>query len=736
MSSTTPAAIGAHSVIDVEVHSKSLLNATREMAITLMRTSGSPVVTEAKDFSVCILDVDVEQLAFSGWVSFHISTAVLGVEAVLERNAIEDLRPGDAFMVNDPHTSGAIHQGDVGIVMPYFIDGELVGYGYVNEHVMDIGGSAVSGFAPEARDCFSETLRFSGIRIAREGGIDPQWEEFIATNVRLPGPVLNDVRSMIAALNVGGARLEQVYRDTGAERFAQFNAVAKQLSEQAMRERIAKLPDGTYESETWVEYDARGVPEYHHLALRLVVEGDTMTFQYRGDPQVDCYINGARPSVVGQTWSTLLCQLAFDIPVNAGIRRPVEFDLGPQGTIVNSVIPAPVSMSHMETGFRINRLVNDVLAQACSLSDDPAISGRVAGDPSQSGSYQVAYGLDRRTNQPTMLYTAAMGIISPAGAQSVHDGMDTYAAQCMTGTDIPDVEIEESTGPAMILWRRLLPDSAGPGAYRGGVGCETAVGLVHSDQVGGLGVTLFPTLPARGAAGGYPGSGGTWHALRGTELLEQLERGVVPSPETVGGTRTPEPAKTASLQIRRGDVLVGRNGGGGGVGDPLQRDPALVGADVRDGYVTVTHAAAAYGVVCDEAGVVDAEATGVRRAELRERRLGSAPTTGDSAAQTTGAVQIVDGRWSCVGCGAELGAATGNWRDAAVTSERPVRERLAELGMYVREEMAGGPTPVLREHCCPSCASSLGTDVTLEGRAVVPAARKDLIDPWEKASDA
>jgi len=139
-------------IIDVEVHQKSVRNIATEMAVTLMRTSGSPVVTDAKDFSTSILDAKVEQLAFAGHVTFHMSTAVAGVQAVLRNNRLEDIRPGDGFICNDPHSSGAIHQGDVGIVMPFFAQGQLVGWGYVNEHVLDVGGSAVSGFAAGAFD--------------------------------------------------------------------------------------------------------------------------------------------------------------------------------------------------------------------------------------------------------------------------------------------------------------------------------------------------------------------------------------------------------------------------------------------------------------------------------------------------------------------------------------------------------------------------------------------------------
>ena len=344
-------------IIDVEVHQKSIRNIASEMAVTLMRTSGSPVVTDAKDFSTSILDHKVEQLGFAGHVTFHVSTAVAGVEAVLRNTRIEHIAPGDGFICNDPHTSGAIHQGDVGIVMPFFAQGEIVGWGYVNAHLLDVGGSAVSGFAAGAFDNYSEALAFPAVRVIREGRIDEQWQRFISNNVRMAGTVINDIRSMIAANNVGSRRIAAMIDEIGLDRFRQLNEQGKCLSEKAMRDIIFRLPDGTYDSSDWVEYDGRGIEGLHEIRVRLLVRGDEMTLQFRGGPQVNCFINGAWPAVVGQSWTTILAQLAYDIPVNAGIWRPITFDLGPSGTLVNSVAPAPVTMSHIQTGMRVNKLL-------------------------------------------------------------------------------------------------------------------------------------------------------------------------------------------------------------------------------------------------------------------------------------------------------------------------------------------------------------------------------------------
>ena len=717
-------------IIDVEVHSKSIRNMANEMAITLMRTSGSPVVTEALDFSTCILDRNVEQLAFAGFVTFHISTAIGGVKAVLRDHAIEDLRPGDGFLCNDPHTSGAIHQGDLGVVMPFFHDGQLVGFGYVNEHVLDAGGSAVSGFAPAARDNYSETLNFNAVRVIRNYQIEPEWESFIGNNVRLRGIVLNDIRSMIAANSAGERRLQSMLDDIGFERFTALNEAAKDLSEKAMRARIANIPDGTYDAEDWVEYDGRGPLEFFNVRCRLVVDGDHMTIQYRGDKQTDSFINGAWPAMVGQSWSALLSQLAYDIPVNQGLWRPITFDLGPAGSIVNSHAPAPVTQSHMETGMRINKILIDVISEACSLSSDPVIASRVAGTPCQNLAFFTSFGIDLRTGWPTVAFPVSLGQPCGGGAQTVTDGLDTYAAQCMCGCNTPDVEMEESSQPGYILWRRVSKDQAGAGVYRGGMGVSGALAIIHTEIMSGGGYNSAAYIPPRGAAGGYPAGAGEWTLLTDTNVFDLLEQGVWPDENTLKGRKVPQPAKTGNLILRRGDVFSVVNGGGGGVGDPLFRDAEAVAKDVRDGYVSEDVARIQYGVVVDAAGQVDAAGTQTQRDAIRVERIGGTPSKSASArGPVFTPIAVKNGHWMCAQCETDLGPQTGNWRDAAVTRESKITEKFDELHAQVRPAETQEPV-VMRENFCPGCATALWVDVTLISRPLRPAPRLGVIAPY------
>src|SRR5262245_33697967 len=167
--------------IQTEIHRKAVENIVNEMALTLVRTSGSPVVTDAKDFSTCLLDERGQQLALSSYILLHAATSLLNTEAVIEQLAGDGAQPcpGDGWIVNDPYM-GSQHQGDVGIVMPAFYGDEHVGWAFSNLHVLDIGGMGVSGSAPAAVSVFDEALRFGAIRIIRDGRLEPEWKRYIA----------------------------------------------------------------------------------------------------------------------------------------------------------------------------------------------------------------------------------------------------------------------------------------------------------------------------------------------------------------------------------------------------------------------------------------------------------------------------------------------------------------------------------------------------------------------------
>jgi N-methylhydantoinase B len=703
-----------YDIIAAEVHRQALENITKEMATTLVRTSGSPAVTDAKDFSTALFDVDGEHIGFSGYVSFHIASSLIGVEAVRENHT--DFAAGDFFICNDPHTSGAIHQGDVGIVTPMFYRDEIVGWGFANAHLLDVGGVSISGMAPDARDCFAEALRFPGTRIAREGRIDPQWEQFIATNVRIPTPVLNDIRSMIAANNVGQQKLTQLIDDFGLERHNEYIAVNKELSERALRGRIEQLPDGVYVSDDWNEYDGQGISELYHLHGELVVQGDELTLRFTSEhEQASAFINGTRAAVWGQAMTGVFTLFAYDIPVNAGIWGPITIDIGEPGTVVNAVPPAPVTNSHQEVGMRICKLTTDLLSQACSFSDDEQLRERVAGQ-AQNGFPAAAVFGQNQFGQPHVMYFIDPPVGIGGGAQTTGDGQDAYGCQCMLGCGMPDVELHEADSPVLFLWRRIEPNTGGPGQRRGGQAMNQAFVLRGTKEMAGPGFNAVAEVPPQGFGGGLPASAGIFYTITSSNVTDAFGKGLLPTPETIEGQRVDYPNKTGYMVLNEDDIFVTIGGGGGGLGDPLLREPAHVARDVVDGYVTPDHAQAVYGVVLDAENVVDDDATQSSRAAIRadrqqgERREAASP-------QIPGVVLSLtrdgDGEaiWSCLCCAGDLGS--GAWREHASSRETPVADLFDDWKMRVRareEERV-----VVREFFCPHCSTQLSADIAVEG---------------------
>jgi N-methylhydantoinase B len=717
---------GDYDVLGVEVHRKAMDEIAREMGITMVRTSGSPVVTEAKDLSCAVLDEQSELIGFSGFVGFHVSTSVLGVEAVLRNYDLDEIEPGDAFIANDPHSSGAIHQGDVGVIMPYFHAGELVGWGYINAHLLDVGGSSVSGFAPEARESFAEALAFPAVRFVRDGRMSKDWSLFIANSVRVPVPVLNDLRSMIAALNAGQRRLIRVIESHGLERHREYCRINKQLSEQLIRSRIALLPDGEYTSREWIEYDGHGTPDLYELSVTMTVDGDEMRLAFRGVDQVPAFVNGAEPSVLGNAMNGLQTVFIPDVPVNAALWRAIHFDLGPKGTVVNSVPPAPVSQSHMECGMRVCRLMADVLVQAMSLSPDERLRSRAAGQPNNGIATCTLTGADRATGGPIVVFPIAPTVGLGGPAQSVSDGVDTYSGQFNIGARMAAVEADESTGPLVTLWRRIRPDGGGAGEMRGGQGMASALALRGIDSMTGTAFNSCAEVPPRGAGGGFPGAGTSYHVVRDSDVNRLLGDGTMPSPENLGGEIQRMPSKTGTLTMVENDVFMITSGGGGGLGDPLLRDPELVAKDVADGYTTVESARGLYGVALTAEGAVDADATTAERARIRAERLGGAPSRDPRPVEQleTGiSVKVAGERWACARCDHELGPVDGNYRDGCVSRVSSAAETMEARGMQIRRRTAG-PDVLLSEYFCPGCGSSVRADIAVAGDdAVVPAPR-------------
>lgn len=705
--------------ITAEVIRAAFDNITNEMSLVLLRTSGSPVLTESKDFSTVLFDADLHQIGSSGYILLHMASSRLGVQAVAAARVPHDIQPGDAFICNDPHTSGALHQGDVGIVMPIFYGADLIGWTFSNAHLMDIGGAAISGFAPEARDTFSEALRFPGTRVARNAVLDAEWVGFMRNNVRVPLSFISDLRSLVAACNVGGERMRALVDEYGLATLKAYTKYNIELTEKALRERIARLPDGTIRTYDFVEYDGFGSSPLNPVFCEMTIAGERMKFQFSGCPQIAAFVNSGRAALEGSLMAPLLCQFAPDIPFNEGFWNCIEIDRGEPGTIVNPVVPAPVTSGHASAGMRAGRMVQEAIANACAAADDPDLRARASGQSSGAVALGIWFGMDQN-HQPCMFMPFGMAVGIGGAGQTTGDGQDGYGMQSTLGIKWSDVEVQELDTPIMLLWRRLLPNAGGAGATRGGMAIDEAFKLHRVDNFKGINFVTGAEIPARGFAGGLPGGTGMCRMIRGTEAEAILARGELPStPESIGGTldSTLKGCQT-NISYQRGDVFWGFGGGGGGLGDPFLRAPELIEADLNQGMVTVAAAEVLYGAVVAGANPyrVDVAATWSKRDDIRHALVPGARVQLAAVPRATicqGAVRR-DDAWLCSHCDTRLDAKqASDWVAGTVAHRRDLADLFARADTQIRRR---DDSPVmLVERYCPSCACCLLTEVQLQG---------------------
>ena len=703
--------------ITAEVIRSAFDNITTEMSLVLLRTSGSPVLTESKDFSTVLFDADLNQIGSSGYILLHMASSRMGVEAIARERSPDDIQPGDAFICNDPHTSGALHQGDVGIVMPVFYGEDLVGWTFSNAHLMDIGGSAISGFAPEARDTYSEALRFPGTRVARNAVLDEEWVRFMRNNVRVPLSFISDLRSLVAACNVGGERMARLIDEYGRDTLKKYTDYNIELTEKALRERIARLPDGTYQTYDYVEYDGFGDDSLNPVYCEMTVAGDQLKFRFSGCPQVAAFINAGKSASKGSLIAPVMCQFAPDIPFNQGFWNCIDIDLGEAGTIINPVVPAPVTSGHASAGMRVGRMVQEALSAACAASGDEELRARVSGQSSGAVTLGIWFGNDNKGN-PSMFMPFGMAVGIGGPGQSIGDGQDCYGMQSTLAIKWADVEVAELDSPVLMLWRKILGNAGGAGATRGGLAIDEAFMLYGADNFVGMNFQSGAEIPARGFAGGMPGGNGKAWLIRDSDVARQLAEGRLPSsPEAVTGEiDTSLRGCQTNIRFGRADVFRGIAGGGGGLGDPFLRDPARVEEDLLEGAITPAAATTLYGAVLQSGSDmrVDKEATWAHRNAVRAEIVPAAAVALEKlpAEGAWRGVRVSDGQWQCEHCGYQLGARHDNWLNSTEKRQRDLADVFEAADTYTRRRPS---KPVsLVELYCKSCAACLTVQVSVD----------------------
>jgi N-methylhydantoinase B len=558
--------------ITLELVRSGLESIVDEMALTIVRTAYSANLKSAMDLSSAICDAEMRLIAQGLTLPLHLGSLPDAMEAVQARFA-DAIRPGDVYILNDPYEGGT-HLPDIFVIQPVFHAARLLGYVCTIAHHTDIGGRVAGGNACDSTEIYQEGLRIPPLRLFDRGGVNDGFMRLLERNVRIPTKVLGDLRAQLAALHVGERGLLELVERYGA---SVVNAVAADLlayTERFARADIATWPDGRYEFTDYLDDDGID-PDPIPIHVVVTVAGDQLDVDFAGSaPQVKGAINSVLSFTKSTVYACFRCLLAPTLPNNEGYFRAVSVH-APPGTIVNPLPPAPVAARGL-TAYRIANAVFGALAQLAPTRIPACEAG---GD---TGITMGGYDDQRRA------FVFLEFLFSGWGGRPFADGIDGAASVVVNFSNYP-AEVIENESPLRIEEYGFLPDSGGPGEYRGGLALVRQYRFL--ERSAHLQIRADRTrIPAYGLAGG----------LSGRLCQTIVDEGA--GPRVL-------PAKTA-LVIGRGTVLRHELAGAGGWGDPLRRDPERVRADVRDGKISTVHARDAYGVVMTADGAaVDIEAT-------------------------------------------------------------------------------------------------------------------------------
>jgi N-methylhydantoinase B len=561
-----------------------LQSIAEESGTALRKTAYSQAVREGRDFSVALFDASGQMVAQGDFSPGHLGSMPSIVRHVLEEYPGPALEPGDAIVLNDLYM-GSGHLPDFFMTTPVFHRDRLVGFVVNCAHQVDVGGASPGSQAVEGMtEFYQEGIRILPTRLWRGGAVSAEVMRLIKGNVRAPEIVEGDLKAMRSSGRVGERRLVELFDRYGAETvLAGWDEILAH-SEAEMRVAIRGVPAGRYEAEDFYDDCGRDTPPLRVFAT-VVVEGSEITVDFTGSsPQTASGMNAAFNYTLAYTWHTVKSALVqSSLPQNAGTMRPIRA-IAPPGSLFNAQPPAAAGARAV-----MQQRIVDVILQALAR----ALPERVIAASSHWAN-PIFSGLDPARGRRFVYYDI---IVGGMGARPHRDGAEAVCGS-FNLENIP-VEVNESNYPILVERLELVPDTSGPGRFRGSCGLRKDIRFLGAGgQVSNL--SDRHRFPAPGLLGGGPGALGQTVLNPGTP-----------------GARALHPK--AIYPIAHGDLVSFQVSGSGGYGDPFARDPALVGEDVAQGYLSPERALEWYGVVAGATGRVDADATARAR---RQRRGG------------------------------------------------------------------------------------------------------------------
>ncbi len=576
--------------ITLEILTQALISTVREMRATVCRTASSVAIYDAKDFSCGLFAPDSQVVAQSEDIGSHVVPLPWSVRTAMEKLGA-GLKPGDVILVNDPYTGGT-HLNDVTVIYPVFQDGRLIFFPAVRAHWADVGGMVPGSMSGKATEIYQEGIRIPPIKIIEAGVTNAAAQDLLLANMRVPEERLGDLNASFAACRVAEKRIHELCARYGVDLLLAAVKVDLDRAEARMRACISALPDGVFYYEDYLETYMGGVFEPLLLPLKLTIAGDTMIADFTGaSAQVPFPVNSTAAVTSASVFIAVKSVFDPKAPLNQGSFRPIEV-ITPPASIVNVARPAPAG-SHGEIRKRVIATMIGALSQVAP--------DQVAGDLCRTSFHNLLGGLDPRTGREWVHYEWSAG---GNGAFAEDDGPSAMApidwGDLVT---VQSTEVIELRMPLLVESSRLAIDSGGAGKTRGGLAMQRGLRTLVPDTRYSLlsDGAVVPAFGVRGGLSGFPV--GAWIDRNG--VIEDFDT----------------PGKVGGYPMEAGAMVVVRSAGGGGYGDPLERDMDRVAHDVDEGYVSEAAARTLYGVVLTKTGTADVAGTTALRKRLRTSRF-------------------------------------------------------------------------------------------------------------------
>ena len=542
--------------IHMQVMWNRLISVVEEQALTLVRTAFSTSVREAGDLSAGVFDGEGRMLAQAvTGTPGHVNAMAEAVGHFIRDIGPERIFEGDVYITNDPW-KGTGHLHDITVVSPSFRRGRLIGYFACTAHVVDIGGR---GFGPDAREVYEEGLFIPIMKFAERGEVNRDLILIVRNNVREADQVVGDIYSLAACNEIGDRRLAAMLDEFGLDDLHELGGFILAHSRRATLEKLASLPQGRCSNRMVVD----GYDEPVTMNVELAISADGILADFTGTSPMSRFgINVPLIYTKAYACYGLKCALAPEIPNNAASLAPFGV-LAPEGCILNAPRPAPVSVRHV-----LGHFIPDLVLGA--LHD--LLPGRLPAEGAGTlwnihiSARPVAAGAPGARRAEMLMFNSG-----GSGARPALDGMSATAFP--SGGRTMSIEATEQVGPIVVWRKELRPDSGGAGRQRGGLGQIVEIGPAEGHELRFNAMFDRIAHPAAGRDGGKAGQPGTVTLDDGTELRGKGSQTLVP------------PGRRVVLSLP----------GGGGFGDPAQRDPALLEADLDNGCVSPAKAQADYG---------------------------------------------------------------------------------------------------------------------------------------------